>query len=323
MSVEKLLVPYSNNGISVLLPKWLRTTANATSFLAERTQPHTTFLVESSSDPKDGAAYELNWRIPFSDDQRKTRELRRAEVHVPYEGKEWVVEYQIKTTTWSETYEPLFLWQLCLYPTSKTFIYASVSSSGSFNEEEPLWTKVIQSLRVDPDVIAAIPVNAAPAPTKKVMLTTENNMFGIGTKKFEFIGTPFSDNRDEAQGFSASPKCVFIAIPDAYSVSCNVEVKFGKSVPDISKASQAVSVPIAFDEADEPYALEVSGPALPISVPPGKYDMVVSLFECNKDEAESPDWRAVLTFLPAGTVGAKVFKLMGRPAPKEVFIRGK
>lgn len=325
MSSDKLLVPYNKNGISVLLPKWLRVTPRkATDFLAERKWPHTSFLIEIGSDPSVAAAHERNWKAVLpSDDHRKVRELRIANVCLPYEGKERVVEDHVKPTTFSDTYEPFFLWELCLYPTPKTFIHASVYSAGRFNDEERLWSKVIHSLRVDPNVIAAIPVNAAPATKKNLVLTTENNLFGIGTKKFEFIGTPFSDDRDEAQGFSASPKCVFIAIPVGYSVNGKVEVRFGKSVPDISKAIQAFAVPISFDEADEPYALEVAGPALPIVVPPGKYDMVVRLFECNKDDEESPDWRAVLTFLPAGTVGAKVFKLMGRAAPKEVFIRGK
>lgn len=323
------LFAYRKNGLSLLMPKFLRVKSDAPSLFAAANANRTGLIVSVNPAPEQRKRAEefLNPHaaeravsellgIPISKSTTlETRFVRDGKIHHPYKGFEYLFEERDL-----ESNNIHFDWRVNFYPTKYTFVEANVYSFCKFEDEELLWTKVIDSICVD---FTNTALNVVPRPSKKVIVGTENNMFVIGPKKLVMSGIPFSDKRELQQGFAATPHYVFVTLPNN-SLECEVCVEFTKSIPDLKQAAQAFSVPIAFGAKDEPYTHAVSGSVLPIAVPPGKYDMVVRLFEGKKkDDKDTPDWRAVLTFLPAGTVGAKVFKLKDQPIPKEIYIRGK
>jgi hypothetical protein len=133
----------------------------------------------------------------------------------------------------------------------------------------------------------------------------------------------FQEEGESDQGFSAFPRQVAFETPQG-ECDCRVEVGFSSKMPSVATATQAVVAPLLVDTADGLCLRTVFDRRnrFRLQVPPGEYDVMARFYPARgaKHDACIGRWRAVLTFMPAGTAKPQCIKKPFGVTPTEVVL---
>lgn len=181
--------------------------------------------------------------------------------------------------------------------------------------------------RIIADLSARLTSPEPPKPAKwTYKIYVSYSQFYLEPLKENSHAVYFQERGESEQGFSSFPRQVAFGTPDD-SDECKIEVGFGKKLPSVESAVQAVAVPLTVDAPGGLYLRTVndSSNKRRLDVPQGEYDVVARFYaRTPKGNAAScfSSWRVALTFLPRGTVGAKCLKTFNRSPPDAVVVHG-
>jgi hypothetical protein len=161
---------------------------------------------------------------------------------------------------------------------------------------------------------------------RKYKIYVSYGQFYLEPLKPDMNVTYFQEHGEPEQGFSAFPGQVAIGTP-ANAGECTVEVEIRPTIPPLGNAVQAVVVPLSVTDRQGVFLRTVDdhGKKHRFEIPVGDYDVVARFFPLKVKKCESSclsSWRAKLTFLPGGTVGAKSLKSESGTPPTEVVLHG-
>jgi hypothetical protein len=147
-----------------------------------------------------------------------------------------------------------------------------------------------------------------------------------------------ADDNFSVQHFTSFPQLVAFFLPhDVFE--CDVVAELGSSVPSTDEAEVAVSVPLTVEGSNGVYlrTVEDTDEYNRLDVPPGEYDLVVRIYPSEKKNVTDDDsypvknkgvghemfidhCKVALTFLPKGTVGARVLKSYHEEMPDRIAL---
>lgn len=162
------------------------------------------------------------------------------------------------------------------------------------------------------------------APRWKYKIYISYGQFYLEPLKNDRRAVYFQEDGEPEQGFSSFPEQVAFSIPGDAD-ECRVEAAISNRLPDFDSCAQAVAVPLNVKRPGGLYIRTVddSGKKHRLEVPAGKYDVIARFYRIEPKktkEACFEKWRAVLTFLPAGTVSPSCIKSAQGAPPAPVFL---
>jgi hypothetical protein len=195
----------------------------------------------------------------------------------------------------------------------------SAKSSLSENARGKLVQDVVSQLKKR----LSKPEPSRPTPTK-YKIYVSYSQFYLEPLKPDSEFTYFQEDGESEQGFSAVPGQVAIGTPPNAG-ECTVEIEFKSRMPPLGKVVQAVVVPLRVSRTPVIFLRTVddSGKKNRFDVPIGNYDVLARFYPHKLKRYEDScltSWSVRLTFLPAGTVGPKCFKVHGATIPSQLVI---
>lgn len=305
------LVEYNNHGLRILLPKCMKVECIPPEFYAKARDFPSIIIQFEPHPPLENSMIEVYESMMNDDPDRPAEDgvpglttLRKGKTSVPFPGQEKITDCRFsENDPIAPSPNPSFQWLIACRPKNQRPLLVRIDDFCDFTTEvDELWKKVIASIRVD---FAQIPAKLPSVPSKKFSVTLENNMFILAPEEFLLPEMPFLTEKENQRGYSRGEDYVYIAVKDVYGVECNGRITVADTVPDLSAAKHAFSIPLKVTKGLFVHA--VSGPVQPLKIKNGNYDVVVQLSPATK-KGDDGRWKSELTFLPAGTIGEKLLK---------------
>lgn len=226
-------------------------------------------------------------------------------------------DHQLSSRGISDTAQDAF----ALIPIAKLICAGTLAKQHSLTSKETrqLATTIIEKLT------ARLTAPVLPEAAQwKHKLSVTHGQFYLEPLQTDEDAEYFQEDGESEQGFSSFPCQVAIGVPGHYS-DCVVEAEFGKRVPSIKTAIQAVAVPLNVTKSGGIYLHTVlySGKDFHLEIPEGRYVVIARCFRNKpgkKKDSCSDSFRFVLTFLPHGTVPAGCLKTLDGVPPENVHL---
>lgn len=154
----------------------------------------------------------------------------------------------------------------------------------------------------------------------KYTVSAPNSQFYLEPKTVSLDEAYFEDERDSAQEFSAFRNHAAIGTPPN-TYHCFTEIEVSEKATIDSASEQVYSFPLSVDKDNDLYirSLDDLGDSYPISIPAGRYDVLVQFFDCVPGDAMN-NWHVRISFLPPDTLGPSCVRLVDQECPVSVFV---